>query len=243
MADPHLVATPENRILAALPADEYDRLSPHLVPVELRLGQVLQHPREPLTRVYFPGPSVVSLVSPTQDGSEVETGLVGPEGLVGVSLALGVTAPARKANVQVPGRALRLPAATFAEALGRGGALEHPVLRYAHALMVQAAQVATCIRAHALEPRLARWLLMCQDRAHRPQLELTQEFVGVMLGVRRSGVTVAMGALEAEGLIEHRRRLVTVRDRAGLEARACECYQTIRERVSGSLCKWRSSTW
>lgn len=218
-----------NQILNALPPDEYERLTPYLEPVTLRLGDILCHPDEPITHVYFPSRGTVSVVCALEDGGSVEAGMVGNEGMFGVGVFLGsVTAPLL-AVVQLPGEGLRMRAEVLKEEFNRRGQLHDLLLRYTQAFIIQIAQTAACNRAHGVEGRLPRWLLMCEDRAHSSELELTQEFIATMLGTRRAGVTEAAGRLRSQGLISYRRGHVTVEDRAGLEAMSCECYAIVKK--------------
>lgn len=218
-----------NRILSAAPKGEYERLLPHLEYVELRLGETVQEPGEPITHAYFPYSGVVSLVALSPDGKEVEVGMVGREGMVGLPLALGTDSLPFRAYAQVSGGGVRVKAGVFKQEMGRCGGLFWLLLRYSQALFVETAQTAACNRLHGLDARLCRWLLMTRDRARSDSLDLTHEFMAVMLGVRRAGVTEAAGKLKAEGLIDYERGVVRVLDAEGLERAACECYGVTRE--------------
>ncbi|MBC7933365.1 MAG: Crp/Fnr family transcriptional regulator [Rubrivivax sp.] len=224
---PSLIPT-ENRILAALPPAELERLLPHLEPVNLILGKILVHPGEPIRHVYFPVDSLISLVTLMKNGKAVEASVVGREGMMGVPILLNTDATPIQMIVQLPGRAFMARAATIKEASGNGGVLRDILLRYAHALFVGVAQTAACNRLHRVEERLCRWLLICRDCVGRDELQLTQEFMGVMLGVRRSGVTVAAGNLRAAGLIEYTRGQIRILDHERLEQASCECYETVK---------------
>jgi CRP-like cAMP-binding protein len=218
-----------NRLLSALPAEEYARLGPHLEPVSLSLSQILFRPEEQLRHAYFPTNSVVSLLTDLEDGTGMEVGLVGKEGVVGVSAFLGGS-ETKLATVQAGGEALRLRAETLREEFQRGGALQAALLRYAHALMVQISQSVVCNVRHGIEERLARWLLMYHDRLGADEFTLTHEFMANMLGVRRAGVSVAARKLQKLGFIRYQRGHIAILDRQGLEDFACECYPTVREK-------------
>jgi CRP-like cAMP-binding protein len=217
-----------NRILSAAPRDEYERLSPRLEYVELGREEVLYQAGEHMPHVYFPYSGTISVVIPMEDGDQVEVGVVGREGMLGLPLVLGTdTAPIR-AFAQVTGGAMRMTAADFAEEVGRRGRLYTLLLRYAQAFYVQTAQTAACNRLHPLEQRLPKWLLTTRDLAESDDLELTHEFIAVMLGVRRAGVTEALGALRSEGLIDHSRGRIRILDAERLGRASCECYRVIK---------------
>jgi CRP-like cAMP-binding protein len=218
-----------NRILNALTRDEFERLALHLEYVKLPLGEVLCRPNEPITHVYFPNSGAVSIVSTFEDGESVEVGMVGNEGMFGVCVFLGSIATPLEAIVQLEGDGLRMPADVLKAEFKKGGQLQDLLLRYTQAFLTQVAQGAACNRAHGVGGRLAKWLLMSQDRAHSKELGLTHEFIGQMLGVRRAGVTVAAGQLKQAGLISYRRGNVTIIDREGLEAKSCECYPILKK--------------
>jgi CRP-like cAMP-binding protein len=218
-----------NRILNALTRDEYERISVHLEYVSMPLGMVLYHPGDPVTHVYFPNSGTVSVVSVFEDGGSVEVGMVGNEGMFGVSVFLGSISTPLEVAVQLPGDGLRMRAVVLRDEFRKGGQLQDLLLRYTQGFITQIAQTAACNRAHNVEKRLAKWLLMCQDRSHSDQLALTHEFIGSMLGVRRAGVTVAAGMLQHEGLIRYRRGHITVLDRGRLETRSCECYPVMKK--------------
>ena len=228
---PTLNPAAPNRLLAALPEPDYKRLAPHLKPVALPQKEVLYDTDQPIQFVYFPSAGMVSLVHILEEGNNVEVGIIGSEGLLGLPVVLsGKTSPAR-AIVQVPGEALRLPAEMLAEEFSRGGALHDLLLSYTLAFLNQVSQTAACNRAYVLEVRLARWLLLVQDRAQSEELPLTQEFIADMLGSPRAMVTIAAGALQKAGVISYRRGRITVLDRAALEAAACECYEALKQRA------------
>lgn len=223
------VSHPVNRLLAALPPEEYQRLLPQLEFVALELGQVLYQIGEPIDYVYFPHRSLISLVMVLQDGSTAEVGLVSGNGMVGIPVILGSDISFNLAIVQVAESAMRLPADHLKTEFQRGGALQSLLLRYVQALLAQVSQTAACNRLHPLEARLARWMLLVQDAIDADELQLTQEFIAQMLGVRRSGVTLAAGALQQAGLIHYNRGKITILNREGLEAISCECYRVIED--------------
>jgi CRP-like cAMP-binding protein len=224
-----------NRLLAALPPAEYARLAPHLETVALTLKQVLYAPDAPITHVYFPTEGVVSLVHGTAGGQTVEVATVGNEGMVGLPVFLGLESTPGQAFVQIVGAAQRMPAATFRREVQVGTPLHALLHRYTQALMVQMAQNIACNRLHPITARCARWLAMTRDRVMSNTFELTQEFLGQMLGTRRAAVGEAASALQEAGLIRYVRGAITVLDRAGLEAAACECYAIIRAQYMRAL--------
>ena len=217
-----------NRILAQLPAEEYERLSPHLEPVTLALGDVLHYPQSPITHVYFPNRGTVSVIATFEDGGGVEVGVVGNEGMFGLNVVLGSLTTPHEAIVQLPGDALRMTVSVIAEEFKKGGQLHDLLLRYTQAFIIQLAQTAACNRSHPISGRLARWLLMSHDRAMTDELLLTHEFIAVMLGTRRAGVSEAAGKLQSDGLIKYRRGHIQIVDRKGLESTTCECYPIVK---------------
>lgn len=218
-----------NRLLAALPAEDYQRLSSGLEAVTLSFRQVLYEPNEPIEYVYFPDQSIVSLVTVMEDGTTMEVSLVGREGIVGVPVILGGYTTTTQAIVQVAGRALRISSTLLRTEFNRGGALHHLLLRYTQFLLAQVSQTAICNRLHSLEARFARWLLLVQDSTQSNELPLTQEFVAQTLGVRRSGITEAAGTLRQLGIIYYTRGRITILNLEHLEATACECYRIIQK--------------
>ena len=218
-----------NRILNALTRSEFESLSPHLDPINLSTGEVLYRPEQPITHVYFPDRGTVSLVSTFEDGGTVEVGMVGNEGMFGVCVFLGSVSTPLTAQVQLPGEGLRMRAEVLRREFAKGGQLQDLLLRYTQAFITQIAQTAACNRAHPADGRLAKWLLMCGDRANSGELRLTHEFMSQMLGMRRAGVTEAACLLKNAGLINYTRGNVTITDRAGLEALSCECYPLVKK--------------
>ena len=224
-----------NHLIERLPSEDRARLLAQCVCVDLTLSQVLAKPEEDVEYVYFPVESFVSLLTVVSGEVGLEVGMVGREGMLGSHLALGVQAAPLHALVQGPGSAWRLEAPAFVAELQRSAALRREIGLYVYVLMRQLATSAGCARYHEIGPRLARWLLMSQDRAHADTFHMTQEFLGYKLGVRRVGITEAAGALQRAGLIEYQRGRLTVLNRSGLEATACSCYATDRNSYAGQL--------
>ena len=216
--------TSQNQLIDRLPRRDRQRLLRLADDVQLRLSEVLGEVSERTRYVYFPVDSFISLVTSIDGKPVLEVGMVGREGLLGAQVSLGVVAQPLHALVQGPGSAWRIPLQPFQEELKRNGALQKILGRYVCVLMTQLASSAACTRFHEINPRLGRWLLMMQDRAHADSFGVTHEFIAYMLGVRRVGITAAAGALQKEGLIEYHRGKMTVLDRKGLESVACSCY-------------------
>ena len=218
-----------NQLLAALPAAELQRWSPHLEPVDLTLGQVLSESGSTMAHVYFPTTAIVSLLYVMENGASAEIAVVGKEGIVGVSLFMGGESTLSRAVVQSAGHGVRLKARFMKEEFDRAGPVMHLLLRYTQALITQMAQTAVCNRHHTLDQQLCRWLLLSLDRLQCSDLIMTQELIANMLGVRREGVTEGALKLQKAGLIRYGRGRISVRDRAGLEKRTCECYAVVKK--------------
>jgi CRP-like cAMP-binding protein len=223
-ADPH-----RNLLLNALPATDYQRLAPHLEHVALKLGDVLYEPGGRMRYVYFPTTAIVSLLYVMEDGASAEIAIVGNEGILGISLFMGGESTPSRAVVQSAGYGYRMKAPLLKEEFGRFGTVMHLLLRYTQALITQMSQTAVCNRHHTVDQQLCRWLLLSLDRLDSNELTMTQELIANMLGVRREGVTEAAGKLQSAGLVSYRRGKITVLDRAGVEARSCECYQVVKK--------------
>ncbi len=224
-----------NRLLAALPADEYAALHPHLEVLYLVPGAPIYEPGEAMRHVYFPLTGITSVVAMMAEGGMVEVGTIGREGLVGLPIFHGTDRSPLKTIAQVPGHHARLPVAAFRAAASQGTALHDVLHHFAQAYYVLTAQCGACNRLHPVEGRCARWLLLTHDRAGADTFQLTHEFLGYMLGARRPSVTVAAGMLQRAGLITYHRGVVTILDRPGLEAATCECYGTIRDEFARLL--------
>lgn len=220
---------PQNQLLAVLPHDVWQRLAPQMEQVDMPLGQVLCESGSTLKHVYFPVTSIVSLLYVMENGASAEIAVVGNEGIVGISLFMGGDSMPSRVVVQSAGRGLRLKAQLLKEEFNLGGPVMHVLLRYTQALITQMAQTAVCNRHHALEQQLCRWLLLSLDRLSSNELLMTQELIANMLGVRREGVTEAALKLQKLGLISYARGRILVLDRAGLEARTCECYAVVKK--------------
>jgi CRP-like cAMP-binding protein len=222
---PHLR---RNKLLSVLPPPEMDRLRPHMELVPLPLAAALYESGDHMNFVYFPTTAIVSLLYELEDGASAEIAVVGNEGIVGIALFMGGDTMPNRAVVQSAGHGYRLRGNLLKQEFNRAGALQHLLLRYTLALLSQMAQTAVCNRHHSVDQQLCRWLLLSLDRLSSNQLNMTQELIANMLGVRREGVTEAVGKLETAGLVHHERGRITVLDRPGLEARVCECYDVVR---------------
>lgn len=219
---------PINQILAALPPAEYRRLASHLKPVDLISGEILLEVNEPIKKIYFPQRAMISLVSIMMDGSTTEIGLIGNEGMIGLTAILGGYSTTSRTIVQISGSALEVSAEVVLQEFQRGEKLQKLLLLYTQALLTQVSQSAACNRQHHIEERLARWLLSVQDCILKDELPLTQEFIANMLGTRRSGVTVAAGILQQAGIIRYSRGKITILNQQALEETACECYHLVQ---------------
>jgi CRP-like cAMP-binding protein len=224
-----------NRILAALPPGEFRRLAPHLTDTPLTLKRSLSKPDQPVKQVCFPDRGVCSLLTVMRSGAVAEVGTIGNEGLTGLALFYGDVTEPSELMVQVPGVGRTMPADVFRAELARRETLYTLVKHYAHVFSVQLMQSAACNALHPVEQRACKWLLMTHDRVVGDKFTLTQEFLGLMLGVRRSSVALVAKKLQRAGMIHYRSGHVTVLDRKGLEATACECYAVVRASVDRFL--------
>lgn len=229
MTDPTIAHGPrQNRLLAALPGNEVDRLLPELELVDMPLGWVICESGAKLANGYFPVDAIVSLLYVMEDGASAEIAVIGWEGLVGVHLLMGGDTTPSRAVVQSAGQGYRIRAASLLHAFRAGGEFQHLALCYIQSLITQMAQTAVCNRHHTVEQQLCRWLLLSLDRVPGNELHMTQELIANMLGVRREGVTEAACKLQAKGLIQYTRGRITVLDRPRLEAEVCECYSVVQ---------------
>lgn len=224
-----------NRLLDLLPEDVRARMQARMEHVRLEHGQVLFGTGEPVNHAIFPLSGVVSVVVELDRGTVVEVGTIGNEGMVGLTLLLGANVSRRKAFMQIPGEGLSIPAPVLLEEISRDGVIDEVMRRYTLGYLNQVAQTAACNRAHDVEQRLCRWILMCHDKAGSNTLELTQQFLAEMLGVRRASVTVAASRVQKAGLIRYRRGVIEVLDRPRLESAACECYGAVQYSYSKLL--------
>jgi CRP-like cAMP-binding protein len=226
MTSPH---TPlQNNLLAALPADVFERLAPDLELVPLKLGQALYESGSHLSHVYFPTTSIVSLLYVLADGASAEIAVVGNEGILGISLFMGGETTPSRAVVQSAGFAYRMRSKLLKEEFDRGGPMLRLLLRYTQALITLMTQTAVCNRHHTVEQQLCRWLLLSLDRLPTTSIRMTQELIANMLGVRREGVTEAAGKLQRAGLISYTRGRIDVLDRPAVENAVCECYGVVK---------------
>lgn len=215
-------------LIEGLPSKQRKQLLDGCELVDLVFGNVLHEANQPIRHVYFPLGGFISLVTTLDGHPPLEMGLIGNEGMLGATLALGISRAPMRAVVQGSGSALRITSALFKQELLSSPALLRSLKRYLYVVMAQLSQSAACTHFHEIEPRLARWLLMTHDRAHGDNFHLTHEYLAEMLGVRRSGVSIAAAALQARGLISYSRGQIYILDRAGLEQAACECYAALQ---------------
>jgi CRP-like cAMP-binding protein len=216
-----------NRILGALPAAEFALVAASLTPIELELGQTLHRAGDVIEYVYFPEIGFISVMAVLSEGAPLEIGLIGGEGVAGVAVILGAKTSYSEAMCQTGGAAHRMPVVAFLSATERAPRLRDLLLKYVHVFEIQVAQTAACNAHHELSQRLARWLLAAHDRSGVPELSLTQDLIAIMLGVRRSTVSLAAGTLQRDGIIQYQHGRITIEDRPGLEAAACECYGAV----------------
>lgn len=218
-----------NQLIDGLPRAERSRFLGQCEPVDLAFGQILCEPERPFAHVHFPLTGFISLVAPMAGHQPLEMGLIGNEGMLGATLALDIRTVPLRAVVQGSGTAWRMTTAAFQRQLRGSPILRQRLNRYLYVLMAQLSQTAACTRFHEVEARLARWLLMTHDRAHADHFHLTHKFLADMLGVRRSGITIAAGDLQRQDLIRYSRGTIRILDRKGLEAKSCECYAAVVE--------------
>jgi CRP-like cAMP-binding protein len=224
-----------NHLLAALPAEAFERLRVHLEPSSFSLGEVVYESGGHMEYVYFPTSSHISLLYTMLDGSTAEMGLVGQEGVVGIALFMGGETTPNRAMVQGGGLAFRMKAKAMLDEFKRGGEFQHLLLRYTQALITQISQTAVCNRLHSVEQRLCRWLLMTHDLTQSDELQMTHEFISNMLGVRREGVTMAAQRLQEMEMISYVRGHIQILDRQQLLAHVCECYRVVKDEHSRLL--------
>ena len=217
-----------NHLLSELPSDDYQRLIPDLEGTQLGLGEEIYGAGETLKYVYFPTTAIVSLLYTMEDGRSAEIGVVGNDGILGIAVFMGGDSVPNRAVVQSEGVAFRLPAHVLASEFRRAGTLQRILLRYTQSLIAQMSQTAVCNRLHSVEQQLCRWLLLSHDRLPSNELVMTQELIADMLGVRREAVSHQASLLQDAGLISYHRGRITILNRAGLEARVCECYGVVR---------------
>jgi CRP-like cAMP-binding protein len=225
----------QNHLLAALPPEEFGRLAPHLELVPMLLGESIYEPGSQLQHVYFPTTAIVSLLYVLESGASAEIAGVGNEGMLGIALFMGGDTTPSSAVVQTAGHAYRLQARLLKEEFRRAGLMQRLLLRYTQALLTQMCQTTACNRHHSIEQQLCRWLLLTLDRLPSNELVVTQELVASALGVRRESITEAAGKLQRAGLIRYRRGHLTVLERSGLEAGACECYAVVKKEIGRLL--------
>lgn len=228
-------AAKENRLIAALPDEEYVRLLPSLQQVSFSLGEVVYEFGGQLDYVFFPTTSIVSLLYTMENGASAEMGLTGNDGVVGIALFMGGGTMPNRAVVQSAGKAIKMSAKVLQSEFALGGSFQSLLLRYTQALITQISQTAVCNRLHSVEQQLCRWLLLSHDRVKSDELIMTQELIADMLGVRREGVTVAAGRLQDEGAISYVRGHIKILDRQKLEATVCECYRVVKDEVERLL--------
>lgn len=231
------LSQPENKLLASLSRQSYERLIPQLEFVAFDLGQVLYQPKQRIKLAYFPHKTTISIVQILEDGSTVEAAVVGSEGMVGTPLLSGDDMSPNLAVVQIANGGVIMKAETFKQEVKSNAEFNEIVHRYLQALFTQIMQTGACNRLHPVAERLARWLLLCQDRMESDTLFLTHEFIATMLGARRAGVSVAADILKSAGIISYHRGKVTIRDREALEEASCECYRTVKDEYDRLLGK------
>jgi CRP-like cAMP-binding protein len=230
------IASPiKNAILHALLTSEYKHLNPKLEVVSLKRGEIIYQADQRIDHVYFPETAVVAMIDTVEDGSTVEVGIIGHEGMVGINVFLGCLVTPDKAIVQISGTAMRMKTIDLRKELRFGSPLQRLLLRYTQALLAIISQSVACSQHHTVGQRLARWLLTMHDHAESNQFEMPQKSIAAMLGVRREGITEAAGKLQAARLITYRRASISILDEARLKKKSCECYRFIRQQFDGLL--------
>jgi CRP-like cAMP-binding protein len=224
-----------NRLLAALPKKEYQQLLPKLEEVNLTFGDILYEPGDSIQHVYFPNNSIISLLTVVEDSAVLEVGIVGNDGMAGLSVFMGVKESRTRALVQGTGTAMIMKSAALRREVSNGGTLSKLLKLYTHSLLTQVSQSAACNRFHLINARLARWLLMTHDRVEGDEFHLTQEFISHMLGVRREQVTLSAGSLQKQKLISYNRGQINILNRTELEAVSCNCYRVVKEEYDNFL--------
>ena len=220
---------PANRILTALPHEEFERIRPKLREVSFQIGETVYLPEEQIDYAYFVNRGIISWLAAVENGNTVEAGVIGPEGLAGVAVVLGANSTPNQGLAQSDVQASRIAAKDLIEEFRQNGKLNQMLLRFVQSMFTQVAQTAACNRLHTLDQRLARWLLMTHDRIGESTLQLTQEFLSRMLGVRRAGVSVAANSLRQQGVIDYHRGDIVVVNRPGVESLSCECYKIVKQ--------------
>ena len=216
-----------NEILAALPPADLESIAPQLIPIDFSVDAPFFRQQDRIDDVYFPTSGIISMLTLLEDGTSVEVAVIGSEGMVGIPIVMGAQIETHEALTQSAGTALKIRASDILEQFNQKPAVRNGILRYTHNFLLQVSQNAACNSAHTVEQRLARWLLLTHDRLKTDQFIFTQEFMSRMLSVRRAGVSVAANTLRHGGIIDYSRGSITIKDRKGLEATACECYRTI----------------
>ena len=224
---------PANKILTALPHDEFERLRPKLRDVSFNIGYIVYRPEDQINSIYFINSGIISWLATLEDGNTVEAGVIGPEGLAGVSVLLGASSTPNQGLAQSEVQASRISAQDLITEFRKNGKLNELILRFVHSMFTQVAQTAACNRMHTLDQRLARWLLMTHDRTDGDHVPLTQEFLSRMLGVRRAGVSVAANSLRQQRVIDYHRGDIRIIDREGVEKVSCECYEIVKQEYDG----------
>jgi len=226
---------PANRILTALPHEEFERLRPKLREINFHIGETVYLPEQKMDYAYFVNSGIVSWLAAVENGNTVEAGVIGPEGIAGVAIVLGANSTPNQGLAQSEVTASRIAAKDLIGEFRQNGKLSEMILRFVQSMFTQVAQTAACNRLHTLDQRRARWLLMTHDRSADSKLPLTQEFLSRMLGVRRAGVSVAANSLRQQGVIDYHRGDIVIIDRPGVEGLSCECYKIVKQEYDDYL--------